>query len=152
LIEPGETKRKANLQALKPASSSAKKCTTFAKGSMARPTRNRLSPSGFRKRPAQAWNSASERTRKQARRDTQKGQQGNRRPSRTRSRAVSKILKQGGHSAASPENLSWQAKRAARRRGSAARKVSARRAVRTKGPSDLRRSARKAGSSRRRNS
>jgi hypothetical protein len=85
----------------------------------------------------------SEGTRKQARRDSEKRRQGNRTPSRTRSRAVSKALKREGHSAASPANLSRQAKSAARRRGSSARKAAARRAVRTKGSSGLRRSARK---------
>src|ERR1700726_3964182 len=90
----------------------------------------------------------SERTRKQAQLDSEKGRQGNRRPSRTRSRAVSRALKREGHSAASPANLSRQAKSAARRRGARARKAAARRAVRTKGSSGLRRSARKAARSR----
>lgn len=88
--------------------------------------------------------STSERTRKQARRDTEKAEEGNPAPSRTRSRAVSKALKREGHSAASPANLSRQAKRVARKRGPAARKASARRAVRTKGSAGLRQSARKA--------
>jgi hypothetical protein len=70
----------------------------------------------------------SERTRKQPQRDSAKGRQRNRRaPSRTRSRAVSKVLKREGHSAASPANLSRQAKSAARRRGAGARKAAARR-------------------------
>ena len=72
--------------------------------------------------------------------------------SRTRSRGVSSALKREGHSTASPANLSRQAKSAARRRGSRARKAPAQRAVRTKGSSGLRRSARKAATSRRRNS
>ena len=92
----------------------------------------------------------SERTRKQARRDSRKGAQGNKRPSRKRSRAVSRALKREGHSAASPANLSRHAKTVAQRRGSGARKASARRAVRTKGSSGLQRSARKAAASRRR--
>jgi hypothetical protein len=91
----------------------------------------------------------SERTRKQAQRDSEKGRLGNRRPSRTRSRAVSRALQRQGHAAASPANLSRQAKSAARRRGSGARKAAARRAVRTKGSSGLRRSARRAARSRR---
>jgi hypothetical protein len=92
----------------------------------------------------------SERTRKQARRDSQKGQQGNRTtPSRRRSRAVSRALKREGHSAASPANLSRQAKSASRRRGARAPKAAARLAVRTRGSSGLRRSARKAARSRR---
>jgi hypothetical protein len=90
----------------------------------------------------------SERTRNQAQRDSAKGLQGNRRPSRTRSRAVFRALKREGHSAASPANLSRQARRAARKRGAGARKAAARRGERTKGSSGLRRSARKAARSR----
>jgi hypothetical protein len=75
----------------------------------------------------------SERTRKQARRDSQKGKHGNRTtPSRTRSRAVSRALKREGHSAASPANLSRQATSAARRRGAGARKAAARKAARSR--------------------
>jgi hypothetical protein len=89
--------------------------------------------------PQPSEGSTSERTRKQAQRDSRKGAQGNRQaPSRRRSRAVSNALKREGHSAASPANLSRQAKSAARRRGSGARKAAARRAVRTKGSSGLR--------------
>jgi hypothetical protein len=98
--------------------------------------------------PQPSGRNASERTRKQAQRDSEKGRQGNRRTSRTRSRAVTTALKREEHSAASPANLSRQAKSAARRRGAGARKAAARRAVRTKGPSGLRRSARKAARSR----
>jgi hypothetical protein len=94
--------------------------------------------------PQPSESSISEHTRKQAERDSEKARQGNRRPSRTRSRAVTRALKREGHSAASPANLSRQAKSAARRRGAGARKAAARRAVRTKGLSGLRRSARKA--------
>jgi hypothetical protein len=98
--------------------------------------------------PQPSEGNTSERTRKQAQRDSRKGTQGSRSPSRRRSRAVSSALKREGHSAASPANLSHQAKSAARRRGSGARKAAARRAVRTKGSSSLRRSARKAARSR----
>jgi len=100
--------------------------------------------------PQPSEGSTSERTRKQALRDRRKGAHGNRRPSRTRSRAVSSALKREGHSAASPANLARHAKSVARRRGAGARKASARRAVRTKGSSGLRRSrsARKAAASR----
>jgi hypothetical protein len=98
--------------------------------------------------PQRSGANTSARTRKQARRDSEKGHQGNRRvPSRTRSRAVSNTLQREGPSAASPANLSRQAKSAARKRGSAARRVAARRAVRTKGSSGLR-SARKGAGSR----
>jgi Family of unknown function (DUF6496) len=54
--------------------------------------------------------STSESTRKQVQRHTEKGEEGNPAPSRTRSRAVSTALKREGHSAASPANLSRQAK------------------------------------------
>lgn len=94
--------------------------------------------------PQPSESNTSERTRKQTERDSEKARQGNRRPSRTRSRAVTRALKHEGHSAASPANLSRQAKSVARRRGAGARKAAARRAVRTKGSSGLRRSARKA--------
>src|ERR1700730_4688940 len=102
--------------------------------------------------PQPSEGGASERTRKQALRDSQKGRQGNRRPSSRRSRAVFRALKREGRSAASPAHLSRHAKSVARRRGAGARKAAARRAVRTKGSSGLRRSARKAATSRRRNS
>jgi hypothetical protein len=103
--------------------------------------------------PQPSEGSTSERTRKQAQRDSRKAAQRNRRAtSRTRSRAVPSALKREGHSAASPANLSHQVKSVARRRGSGARKAAARRAVRTKALSGLRRSARKGASSRRRKS
>jgi uncharacterized protein DUF6496 len=66
--------------------------------------------------PQASEGSRSQRTRKQALRDSRKGAQGNRRaPSRTRSRAVSSALKREGHSAASPANLSRQAAASRRR-------------------------------------
>src|ERR1700692_2611975 len=49
--------------------------------------------------PSAATTSAE--TRKQAQRDTEKGEEGNAAPSRTHSRAVTKTLKREGHSAAS---------------------------------------------------
>jgi hypothetical protein len=96
--------------------------------------------------PSAATTSAE--TRKQAQRDTEKGEEGNPAPSRTRSRAVTKTLKREGHSAASSANLSRQAKSVARQRGPAARKASAQRAVATKGSSGLKQSARKAARTR----
>jgi hypothetical protein len=60
---------------------------------------------------------ASERTRKQAERDSRKGQSaGRRKPSAKRSRATTAALKREGRSAASRSALSKQAKSAARRR------------------------------------
>ena len=60
----------------------------------------------------------SARARRQAKRDSAKGRNGNgSRPSKTRSQAVTKALKREGHSAASHASLSRQAKSAARKRG-----------------------------------
>jgi hypothetical protein len=72
-------------------------------------------------------------TRKQASRDYSKGQNrssGER--SSTRSRATRSALKKKGHSAASHQSLSKQARSSAKKRGSAARHLSAMKAVRTK--------------------
>jgi hypothetical protein len=64
---------------------------------------------------------ASERTRKQAARDTAKGRSGAKRKiSAKRSRATTNALKREGRSAASRKNLSKQAKSAAARRRRAA--------------------------------
>ena len=77
--------------------------------------------------------SASERTRKQAQRDYEKGQtgEGRKKPSAKRSRAVRSALKREGRSAASKKALSEQAHRAAQRRKkrgtSTAKKPSSRR-------------------------
>ena len=65
---------------------------------------------------------ASERTRKQAKRDLSKGKttakkkSSSRRPSPTRSRATTRALKRDGRSAASPRALARQARSAATRR------------------------------------
>ena len=90
--------------------------------------------------------SASARTRSQAGRDYSKGHNRSRRKiSSTRSRAVSGALKREGRSAASRRSLSRQAHAVARKRGAAARKRSAMKAVRTKGQKSHSRPARKAG-------
>ena len=69
---------------------------------------------------------ASARVRKQAARDTRKGQSSSRgKTSRTRSRATSGALKRKGHSAASHRALSRQAKSTAKKRGATARHRSA---------------------------
>jgi hypothetical protein len=92
---------------------------------------------------------ASAKVRKQASRDYQKGQlQPGKRPSRTRSRAVSGILKRKGRSAASHRALSRQARRTARTRGAAARRQSALKAVRTKGSTVRSQAAKKAARTR----
>jgi uncharacterized protein DUF6496 len=76
---------------------------------------------------------SSARTRKQAERDLKKGETSRRRkPSATRSRAVSGALKRKGRSAASRSSLSRQAQTAARKRGATSRKQAARKAVQTK--------------------
>jgi len=79
---------------------------------------------------------ASSRARKQAARDVSKGKShSRRRPSTTRSRATSRVLKRKGRSAASRSALSQQARSAARNRGSASTHRAAMKAVRTKGRS-----------------
>jgi hypothetical protein len=88
---------------------------------------------------------ASAKTRKQASRDYRKGQTNSAsKPSARRSRATTAALKREGHSAASRQSLSKQAHASANRRGSAARRRSAMKTVRTKGKSGLGRAARKA--------
>jgi hypothetical protein len=91
----------------------------------------------------------SARTRAQAQRDVRKARTSHgRKPSRTRSRATLGALKREGRSAASPKSLSRHARSVARRRGSQARRASAKRAIQTKGSTGLRREARKAASTR----
>lgn len=61
---------------------------------------------------------ASEETKKQAQRDSEKGQsEPNHKPPRARSRATTKALQHEGHAAASHEALSEQARSSARHRG-----------------------------------
>ena len=77
---------------------------------------------------------ASVRTRKQAARDSRRGQsQGRRGISTRRSRATSKALKREGRQAASRRALSRQGHSAARRRSSSSRSQAARKAARTRG-------------------
>jgi len=95
---------------------------------------------------------ASEETRTQATRNYAQGQKSpGKKPSPTRSRAVTKALKREGTEAASPSALSRQASASARRRGPADRRQAARKAVRTKGSAGLRSAARKAALTRSRN-
>jgi Family of unknown function (DUF6496) len=92
---------------------------------------------------------ASAQTRRKAQRDLRKGESSSKRkPSATRSRAVSKALKREGHSAASKSNLGQQARSAARTRGAASRHQAGLKAVRTKGKAGLRRAAQKAARTR----
>ena len=75
----------------------------------------------------------STRTRKQAERDTEKGQTSRgARPSATRSRATTNALKREGHSAASPTNLARHARTAAKKRSSTSRSKSAKAAAQTR--------------------
>jgi hypothetical protein len=92
---------------------------------------------------------ASTKVRKQAQRNISKGKSSRRKkPSTTRSRAVSGALKREGHSAASKQNLARQARSSARKRGAASRHQAAMKAVRTKGKSGLKQAAKKAAHAR----
>jgi len=96
---------------------------------------------------------ASSTTRSRASRDYAKGQKshGRRKPSRTRSRAISRVLREEGHSAASHRALSRHAHSSARQRTAASRSRAAKKAARTKGPAERRSAARKAARTRARN-
>jgi hypothetical protein len=84
-------------------------------------------------------------TRTQATRNYAQGQKSpGKKPSPTRSRAITKALKREGREAASPSALSRQASASARSRGPADRRRAARKAVRTKGSVGLKNAARKA--------
>jgi len=102
------------------------------------------------KLPAPKQSKASEATRQKAERDLSRGQRPARKKSAKRSRAVGGALKREDRSAASRASLSKQARRAARQRGSAARREAARKAVCTKGPLERSQAARKAAGTRQR--
>ena len=92
---------------------------------------------------------ASEETRTQAARNYAQGQKSpDKKPSPTRSRAITKALKREGTEAASPAALSRQASASARSRGPADLRQAARKAVRTKGSAGLGSAARKAARTR----
>jgi hypothetical protein len=85
------------------------------------------------KLPAPKAGKAGARTRKQAKRDLQRGDSASSAtPSSKRSRASSRALKKEGRSAASHRALARQAKSAARKRSPAARSQQAKRAARTR--------------------
>jgi hypothetical protein len=93
--------------------------------------------------------SASEETKRQAERDSAKGQsEPDHKPSRTRSRATIKALQREGHQAVSHEALSEQARSSARHRSATSRKQAAAKAVRTKGKAGLSSAAKKAARTR----
>ena len=93
----------------------------------------------------------SARTRQQASRDLRKAG-AHRKPSKTRSRAVSTALKRESRKSASRSALARQARTSARKRGGQARRQSAAKAVRTKGRAGLSAAARKASATRGRRS
>lgn len=75
----------------------------------------------------------TEKTRRQAERDSEKGQQAEQKaPSRTRSRATKDALKREGKGAASHRALSRQARSSAKSRTAGQRSASARKAARTR--------------------
>jgi hypothetical protein len=91
----------------------------------------------------------SAKTREQTIRDSAKGQgKKTQKVSATRSRATTAALQRETNDAASHEALSRQARSSARQRGSASRKNSARKAVRTKGHAELKGAEQKAGGNR----
>lgn len=91
---------------------------------------------------------ASEATRRSAKRNLAAGRHPGHKVSRKRSLAITAALGREGQGAASTAALSRQAKSAARKRSPAARSASARRAVRTKGPAARSAAARKAARTR----
>lgn len=105
------------------------------------------------KLPPPKEGTTTERTRKQAARDSAKGQATpGKKPSPTRSRATEKALQREGKQAASHAALSRQAHTSARKRGAADRSRAAKKAVRTKGEAGLKAAARKAARTRARGS
>src|SRR6266513_125123 len=87
---------------------------------------------GVRLRPPKKG-TASARTRRQAARDESKGRAGTKRkPSRRRSVAVKRALRQEGRGAASTRALAKQARSSARRRTASQRSAAARKAARTR--------------------
>ena len=89
----------------------------------------------------------SEKTRKNAEREYEKGQR-HEPIDPTRSRARTKVQKKEGTEAASPAALSKQAKTAAQQRSTTERSASAQKAARTKGPAERSAAARKAANTR----
>jgi hypothetical protein len=82
--------------------------------------------------PPPKANRSSGKVHRQAERDLNKGRSRSRKPSAKRSRATSNALKRESRSAATHAALSRQAKRSARKRGSASRRSAASKAARTR--------------------
>ena len=100
--------------------------------------------------PLEPPRTGSARTKRSAQRAYSEGRRHpGRKPSRTRSRAISGALRREPHRAASHKALASQAHSAAVRRGPRARSAAARQAARTKGPAVRRAAARKAAATRR---
>jgi hypothetical protein len=100
------------------------------------------------KLPTPSRGRVSDRTRRQAQRDSERSRRGVNGVSRTRSRAVSRALKREGAHSASSRAISRQSHAAAGRKTSSERSAAARRAVRTKGQAALSSAARKAAQTR----
>lgn len=101
------------------------------------------------KLPPPRKGAASPRTRRAAKLATKRAAKGTgKRPSTTRSRAITKALKREGTVSASPTALSRHAHAAARRRTASQRSASAKKAARTKGPAERSAAARKAARTR----
>lgn len=99
--------------------------------------------------PPPARGRTSESTREKAERDLEKGQSGDKRkPSARRSHAREEVLEREPRSTVSRQALSKQTRAAAKKRSSQERHIAAEKAVRTKGPEELREEARKAAHTR----
>ena len=95
--------------------------------------------------PQPAAGKVTEKTRKQASRDSAKGKSSSKsKTSASRSRATSAALKKEGHTAASHASLSKHARSSAKKRGAAARHRSAMKAVATRGRSSRSQGSRRA--------
>ncbi len=98
--------------------------------------------------PPPETGSASERTRRSAKRDLKAGDKPAAKPSAKRSRATKKALQREGHAAASKPALARHAKAAAGRRSAKERSAAAQKAARTKGPAERSQAAQKAARTR----
>jgi hypothetical protein len=101
------------------------------------------------KLPPPAAGRASTKVRRQAKRDYERGQDGNGHVSHRRSRAVLGALKREGHGAGSTRAISLQTRKAAHRRTASERSAAAQRAVATKGRHVLSMAGRKTARTRR---
>ena len=98
--------------------------------------------------PPPAKGTTSEKTRRSAKRAYAAGQRHDKHVSRTRSRAITGVLKHEAHTAASRKSIAKQATSAARHRSAADRSGAARKAAKTKGTAGRSAAARKAARTR----